>query len=363
MRYDVEVSGFPSSYAGHVVLLRLEEDDYPGTKRIDQWPSWCLPILQWGKKQGAVTGFAHSGSGLTVGGNTLPSFEMPKFDGIGANEFIVDVTHDACDFISAVDTPITWELSIWYHTLNCGYTCRISGETDFPCITGERVGKGRAYVKLRPEEPLNFDNWVDGIRDGRSYCSEGLSQLYDFKVNELGVGAEGADGRMSVLAIKSGEPLKIEVQAAAMLEEQPRNDIRNKRLEESPNWHVERARIGNTRKVPVELIVNGQAVEKLEIEADGSINELTFDYQPAQSCWVALRIFASSHTNPVFVEIDGKPIRASKKSAQWCLDAVDVCWKQKEPRIREEEKKDAAAAYEAAREAYRKILGEAREDN
>src|SRR5262249_12311519 len=31
MRYDVEVSGFPSSHAGHIVLLRLKEDDYPGT--------------------------------------------------------------------------------------------------------------------------------------------------------------------------------------------------------------------------------------------------------------------------------------------------------------------------------------------
>ena len=30
---------------------------------------------------------------------------MPPFDGIGANEYIVDVTHDVVDFISAVDTP------------------------------------------------------------------------------------------------------------------------------------------------------------------------------------------------------------------------------------------------------------------
>ena len=27
MRYDVEVSGFPSSHAGHLCLLRLKEDD------------------------------------------------------------------------------------------------------------------------------------------------------------------------------------------------------------------------------------------------------------------------------------------------------------------------------------------------
>jgi hypothetical protein len=362
MRYDVEVSGFPSSYAGHVVLLRLKEDDYPETTRIDQWPSWCLPVLQWGKEQGAVTGFAHSGLGLAVGDDTLPSFAMPKFDGIGANEYIVDVTHGVCDFISAVDTPITWELSIWYHTLNCGYTCRISGETDFPCLSGERVGKGRAYVKLNRDEPLDFDHWVDGIRDGRSYCSEGLSHLYDFTVNGLGVGEKGAAGRASVLAIQSGEPLKINVQAAAMLEEKPRDDIRNKPLDEAPNWHVERARVGDTRRVPVELIVNGQSVERNEIEADGSINELTFNYKPTQSCWVALRIFPSSHTNPVFVEIDSKPIRASKKSAKWCLDAVDVCWNAKLPGLRESERDAAAAAYEKARQAYRKILEESTAD-
>jgi hypothetical protein len=362
MRYDVEVSGFPSSHAGHVCLLRLQEDDYPGTKRIDQWPSWCLPILQWGKGQNGVTGFAHSGNGLAVDDDTLPSYEMPKFDGIGANEYIVDVVHNAVDFISAADTPIVWELSIWYHTLNCGYTTRISGETDFPCLSGERVGLGRAYVKLAANEPLDFDHWVDGIRDGRSYCSDGLSHLYDFTVNGLGVGEKGTDGRSSVLAVKADEPLKINVHAAAMLEETPRDDIRNRPLDERPNWHVERARIGDSRKVPVEFIVNGQAVERREIEADGSVHDLTFDYTPRQSSWIALRIFPSSHTNPVFVEVDGKPIRASKKSAQWCLDAVDVCWKAKRRRLRDNERDAAAAAYETARQAYRQILAESTAD-
>jgi hypothetical protein len=46
MRYDVEVSGFPSSYAGHLSLLRLTEDDYRGVERIEEWPSWNLPVLQ-----------------------------------------------------------------------------------------------------------------------------------------------------------------------------------------------------------------------------------------------------------------------------------------------------------------------------
>ena len=77
---------------------------------------------------------------------------------------------------------------------------------------------------------------------------------------------------------------------------------------------------------------------------------------------MALRIPAASHTNPVFVELDGQPIRASKKSAEWCLDAVDVCWKSEAPKIRESERSAAAAAYEVARQAYRKILSEAAAD-
>jgi hypothetical protein len=385
MRYDVEVSGFPSQHAGHLCLLRLKDDDYTypnevefdwsfgpekgrfkgrRTESIGEWPSWDLPILQWGKQQGGVVGFSHSGWGLQLPTSDLPNYNMPPFDGIGANEYIVDVVHGACDFISAVDTPFVWEMNIWYHTLNCGQVCRISGETDFPCIYGERVGLGRAYVKLDQDQPLTYDSWVLAIRDGRSYCCDGLSHLYDFQVNGLGVGEKGAGGRQekSFLSAKSGENLKIKVNAAAMLEESPREDIRGTPLDRKPYWHVERARIGNSRKVPVELIVNGLPVAKREIVADGSVQPLEFDYVPSQSSWVALRIFAACHTNPVFVEVDGKPIRASKKSAQWCLDAVETCWKKKEPQIRGGEKAAAAAAYDVARREYAQILQQALDD-
>ena len=92
------------------------------------------------------------------------------------------------------------------------------------------------------------------------------------------------------------------------------------------------------------------------------MHEVEFDYTPTQSSWIAIRTFPAAHTNPVFVELDGKPIRASKKSAQWCLDAVDVCWNQKVKLTRESEKAAAAAAYETARAAYRRVLSEATAD-
>jgi len=363
MRYDIEVSGFPSSHAGHLCLLRLSDDDYPNTTKIEEWPSWDLPVLKWGKEQGGVVGFSHSGWGLMVEEEVLPSYQMPKFDGIGANEYIVDVTHDVVDFISAVDTPIIWELSVWYHTLNCGFDTRISGETDFPCIYGERVGLGRSYVKLPVNRKIDFDNWVQGIKDGRSYVGDGKSHLYNFKVNGLGVGEKGGDGRSSYLALAPNEPIVATVTAAALLAPEPIGDLQNRPLRSKPYWHVERARIGDTRKVPVELVINGVVVETQEISADGNVRDLIFDYKLTRSSWVAMRIFATSHTNPIFIEVGGEPIRASKRSAQWCLNAVDVCWHSKLGRIRADDQAEAKLAYDYARQRYKTIIAESFDDS
>ena len=361
MRYDVEVSGFPSSHAGHLSLLALTEDDYSGTQRIEEWPSWDLPVLQWAKEQGAVTGFSHSGWGLKVDGDELPNYNMPPFDGIGANEYIVDVVHDVVDFISTVDTPAIWELNIWYHTLNCGFRTRISGETDFPCIYGERVGLGRIYVKM-PAGPLNFDAWAAGLRDGRSYVGDGKSHLLDFTVGGVPVGEEIATGEISQLNLETPGTVTIAARVAARLDEEPNPEIQNRPLDQQPYWDIERARIAEKRKVPVELIVNGQAVETQEIVANGEIVPVQFEAAIDRSSWVALRIFPSSHTNPVFVVVDGKPIRASRRSAQWCLEAVEVCWNAKVDRIRENERDAAREAYNVASRTYQKILEESNVD-
>ena len=355
MRYDVEVSGFPSSHAGHLCLIRLKEDDYPNTTRIEEWPSWDLPVLKWGKAQGGVVGFSHSGWGLATKDMSLPTLEVPPYDGIGANEYIVDVAHDAVDFISAVDTPAPWELSIWYHTLNCGFRTRISGETDFPCIYGERVGLGRSYVKLA-DGKLDFDRWAEGIKQGRSYVSDGKSHLVDFRVDDVRVGEDGSERKLE----KPG-PVTIRANVAALLDEKRTEDgkaIRARPLSEKPYWDVERTRIGDTRTVPVEVVVNGKAVARQEILADGTFREVTFEVPIDRSSWVALRIYPSSHTNPVFVIVGGKPVRASRSSADWCLKGVDQCWSKKEEQIRPAERDAARAAYDVARAAYRAIRAE-----
>jgi len=353
MRYDVEVSGFPSSHTGHLCLLRLKEDDYPGTTRIEEWPSWDLPVLRWGKSQGGVVGFSHSGWGLKVDGTDLPTYQIPPYDGIGANEYIVDVVHDTVDFISSVDTPYVWELNIWYHTLNCGYRARLSGETDFPCIYGEKVGLGRIYCKM--DGALDFDRYCDEIRNGRSYVSDGRSHLLDFMVNGQEVGR--AD-----VTLDAPRTVGVTARVAAFLDETPNPALRDKPYTDKPYWHVERARIGDSRRVPIELVVNGQPVARKEILADGTVQPVSFEVPLRRSSWIALRILPSSHTNPVFVVVGGKPIRASKKSAEWCIKSVDRCWQSKVGQIREKEREAARAAFDVATEAYKRILGECEAD-
>src|SRR5687767_6482078 len=353
VRYDLEVSGFPSSHCGHLVLLRLREQDYPGARRIEDWPTWDLPILQWAKAQGAVVGFAHSGFGLQVQSRELPNYEMPLFNGIGANEYVVDVAHDAVDFISAADTPFVFELNIWYHTLNCGFRTRISGETDFPCITDDRVGGGRSYVHL--PQTLTYDAWCEGVRVGRSYVSEGFSHLMNFFANGVEAGTNASELRLE----RSGV-VRATVQAASLLPESASGPPMPSR--QQGQWSPEYAHVAASRDVAVEAIVNGYPVASQRLTADGSLRDLSFEIPIQRSSWIALRILGSAHTNPIFVLVGERPIRASKKSAEWCLKAVDQCWSQKSPRISQVERPAAQRAYDHARQKYRLILSESDAD-
>ena len=380
MHYDLEVSGFPSSHAGHLVLLGLKDQDYPHCVRIEQWPTWDLPILRWGKSQGALAGFAHSGWGLEVKSRELPNYEMPGFDGIGANEYIVDVTYpDTVDFISAADTPYVWELNIWYHTLNVGFRTRISGETDFPCITDARVGQGRVYAKI--DGPLTYPAWLDALRAGRSYVSDGRSHLMDFSVNGVEVGTHASEVKLAEAGtVHAHVNVSAYLPAAGDLEgrgEEPSwmiplanawkkqvvniassTDIHDRPPDTEPYWHIERARIKGTRQVPVELVMNGKPIARKNIVADGTVQDVAFDVPVERSSWVAVRILGSSHSNPVFILVAGKPIRASRRSAHWCLAAVSQCWTQKASKISQRELPDARAAYDHARAVYAKLLTE-----
>lgn len=212
---------------------------------------------------------------------------------------------------------------------------------------------------------LNYDDWCEGIRQGRSYVGDGRSHLLDFAVNDQPLGVRGSELRLS-------QPGRVRVTAkiAALLPEQPHPTLRGLTrgsppygsAQDRPFWSIDRARIEGTREVPVEVIVNGYPVARTPILADGTLQDFSIDVPIERSSWVALRILPSSHTNPIWVKVADRPFRASRRSAEWCLKSVDQCWSQKERFIAKHEMEDARAAYDHARQTYRRVLSEAEVD-
>lgn len=398
LKYDVEVSGFGSQALGHVNLLNLRDQTYPGSEgtKTKGWPTWTTPLMRWAKEQGAVTGYAHSANGLQVNAEAttrrlfvaldrgtkghltkedaavgawplpepfdqldadgdgrvtevelrkgvdrqlkqLPNLNIPEMNGIGAQEICVTTALGVCDFISAMDTDRVPEWNCWYHLLNCGFPLKVSGETDFPCITGSRVGQGRVYVHLGKVDMVDYAKFCKGIAAGRSYVSDGYAHCFDLKL----VGGTLGD----TVKAKAGDKLQLTARVAF-----------------DPTMALGTSVGGGqapTKTRTVDLIVNGRVMDKKEVPADQKPHEVSFDVKVEKSSWVAVRSFPQLHTNPVFVSVDDKPIRASKESAKWCVGVIEQLWKVREKDIAPAERKDAEKAFKEAIEIYKKIAREA----
>jgi hypothetical protein len=361
LRYDVEVSGFGSHHSGHLCLLGLKTMEYPGTAadQTSRWPTLGLNAVRWAKAQGAIVGPAHSSGGLSGsvgrvagsdGPDRLPDFAIPPFNGIGANEFIVDVTHEvpgldghlvpAIDFLSTMDSDRRLELNIWYHVLNCGLKPRIAGETDFPCFSGQRVGIGRTYVKV--DGTLTDDAWLRGLRNGRSYVSDGACHLMDFQVEPV----ERAQGR---------KPLVVNVGESELRVKPPAEVLARVKV-------VGMSAEGSPKSLKVEAVLNGYPYSFQEVPQDGSVRDVVFKVPVSCSSWLAIRVFPSAHTNPIFLSVEGRPVRASRRSAEWCLRGVDQCWHEKQRFYHSDELEAARKAYEHARSFYKRVRDESPAD-
>ncbi|MGZ0164740.1 MAG: CehA/McbA family metallohydrolase [Planctomycetales bacterium] len=416
LKYDLEISGFGSAALGHVCLLNLKDQTYPGSEGTSDrgWPTWTVPVLKWCKDQGGVTGYPHSALQVNPGyegkrlletydadsneglsedelktvlmpepfakidtdgneqltfaelsrsveraANTLPNTAIPFMNGGGALEICVSTAEGVCDFISAMDTARIPEWNTWYHLMNCGFPLKLSGETDFPCMSSRRVGQGRVYVQLGKVDPLDFGEWCDGIVAGKSYVSDGFAHALDFSVDgqrpgfgEVKLSAAGKVNVKATVAFAPATPIGV-----AYGNVMPSGGRRI--VGDTVNLHAPRSMdYVNGGKRKVEIVVNGEAVASVDVPADGASHEVTFPVNIAKSSWVALRHFPQLHTNPVNVIVDDKPIRASADSARWCVDVIKELWKFRSKRISEKERPAARAAYDRAESKFRQIAKE-----
>jgi hypothetical protein len=441
LKYDLEISGFGSQALGHVCLLNLKDQTYPGSDGLATkgWPTWTTPVLRWCKEQGGVTGYAHSASGLWIdeqpasrrllarldadkdgllsvaetttallphsfdaidadrdgrlteleliashsqAADELPNYAIPEMNGVGAMELPVSVAEGVCDFISAMDTRRIQEWNTWYHVMNCGFPLKSAGETDFPCMSSRNVGTGRTYVRM-PQVAgtlrvpsadngtrsvpttytLDYTAWCNGLAAGRSYVSDGYAHAVEFQVSDVRPG-EG-DVQLAV-------PGNVTIVAKVAFAAETPKAVAHGGIVPPAGRHV----VGDTVELHgprydemlqgglrlVEIVVNGQPIAKREIPADGQIHDLSFDIPIDRSSWVALRHFPQLHTNPVNVLVAGKPIRASRRSAQWCIEVIDLLWKNRERAIAEAERPAARATFDRTLAKYRQIASESLAD-
>jgi len=416
MKYDVEVSGFGSQSLGHVCLLNLADQTYPGSDGTTKnWPTWTTPVMRWAKKQGGIVGYAHSASGLhidaassakrqlaaldtnrdgrlssteaaaglltepfaTIDANRdrvlteselvathervadmLPNLAVPEMNGVGAMEIGVTTALGVCDFISAMDTARIPEWNTWYHLLNCGFPLKVSGETDFPCMSSTRVGQGRVYVQLGKVESLDFRAWCQGLAAGRSYVSDGYAHALQFSVEEKPAGEQltlAAPRNITVKALVAfGKETPLGVPYGGV------SPDRGKRLSgDTVTVYEPRSEGADARPRRVELVVNGRAVAVQEVPADNEPHEVRFTVPINRSSWVALRQFPQLHTNPVNVIIGGRPIRVSQSSARWCIATIEQLWRARSRIISEAERDEAHKTFQQAIELYRRIAAEA----
>ncbi len=415
VKYDVEISGFASAAMGHVCLLNLKDVQYPGSQGTGRgWPTWNTPVLRWAKSQGGVTGYAHSampvdppgaaaqllkemdadGNGLVSvreagqsllpepfarsdfnadgllsleeltqsherAADTLPNLAMPGTNGAGALEIFVSTAEGLCDFISAMDTARIHEWNTWYHLLNCGLPLKVSGETDYPCMSSRRVGQGRVYVQLGQVDRLRYGQWIESLGKGRSYVSDGYAHALKFTVNDRSPGFED-------VAIATAGKVKVRA-TVAFAAEQPLDVPYGGRVPPVGLRKVgdtvvlygprtQETQTGGQRLV--EVVVNGRAVAGARVPADGQSHDLAFDIPIERSGWVTLRQFPQLHTNPVNVIVGGGPIRASRSSALWCAKAVERLWDSHNRFIAQSEREAAQESYRKAIERYRQIAAE-----
>ena len=88
------------------------------------------------------------------------------------------------------------------------------------------------------------------------------------------------------------------------------------------------------------------------------IHEVTFTAPIERSSGVALRHFPQMHTNPVTVPVAGRPIRASRQSALWCVVCIEQLWRVRANTIHTDERETAHATFLKAIKSYRTIAAE-----
>ncbi|NBC66675.1 MAG: hypothetical protein GVY07_13595 [Bacteroidetes bacterium] len=236
---------------GHLALLGLDRLIFPiASGSIGEMGGPDYPpnefVLEDAVEQGGVTIGAHFGSYITEEEPIFASwpstgFEMPINAAFG-NMHLAEIYGNA------------GQLDVWYKLLNCGFNIFATSGPDW-----SMKDTPRAYVYLG-EDTFNVDNWLAGLKQGRSFITKG--PMLFFTVDGLKPGSE--------ISINDG----------------------------TATLHIEASALNPDGMQPVEIVVNGEVVAAgNEIDQTITLND---------SSWIAART-EGAHSNPVFINFENRP--------------------------------------------------------
>jgi hypothetical protein len=318
---------FRSTIWGHMTLVNLRqlvEPIFTGFK--DTTNPWDIPtnsdIADRTHLQNGLVNYTH------VAQNEADPYSGP-YTGKGLP---IDVALGKIDSVD-INNNYAGSVALWHRILNCGFRLPASAGTDcfLNRIRSRLPGSDRAYVQI--EGSFSYARWIEGLREGRSFVSNG--PVLELSVNGRGLGA--------VVALDG--PAEVRVRARARSQ-----------------WPLDRA----------ELILNGKVVAQLPLKSTDRL-DAQFE-QPVRierSGWLALRANGPAHpdnpagpsyahTSPIYFQVRGRPVAAADDARfflAW-IDRLDAAVRQRGRIPNEALRSHVAQQLDAARAVYRRLAAE-----
>jgi TolB protein len=321
---------FHTSYWGHLGLLHLTQhfllpgySGYPNTAAASLFPS-----------NANVADMAHEQHGLVGYVHPYDSIPDPAKDTSLNHELPVDVALGKVDYIEVMGfAEHKSTANVWYRLLNCGFRLPTAAGTDamanFASLRGP-VGLNRVYAKV-PAGSLNIDHWLDSIKHGRTFATNGPLLGFSLGGKELG----------DELSLPAGEN---KVKFTAWL----RSFV--------PVDHLQ-------------VICDGDVVRDLKLTGNGETADFEDILPISRNGWCLLRAWSEkaehpildmypyATTSPIYVKVAGSQFKAVEDAAYfvaWIDRMIDAA-KANQDWNTEAEKASVLEMLESAREIYVRI--------
>lgn len=251
-----------------------------------------IEVMREAQRQGALVNWAHL---------RPHQWEFPIDAALGGIDTVDILTH----------TRFPDALDLWYDLLNCGLRLPATAGTD-RIGPEEPVGHQRVYVRVA--SPFTYQRWIDGLKKGASFVSNGPMVFLTVGGHEPGTD------------LKWKAPQRVRIQAEAT------SEIPFERLE---------------------IVRNGQVIAS-ESSPDGKMAQLSLETTLNETSWIAARCLGGksselfwshpvfAHTNPVFIDVRDQRL-AIAESACSLLDFMGKLedWVEQEAYFRDSKQKEA----------------------